>query len=67
MPLRPTSLRKREPVAAPRHFIDLHEIPVATLRRLLDRAHAMKKARRKGEPEDKILAGRSLALVFEKP
>jgi ornithine carbamoyltransferase len=54
-------------MVTPRHFLDLHEIPFETLRHVLDRAHAMKAARRKGVPEPKTLAGRALAMVFEKP
>ncbi len=67
MPLQTTSLRKRDSVAAPRHFLDLHEIPTDTLRRLLLRAHDMKKAQRAGVPEQRPLAGRTLAMIFEKP
>jgi len=56
---------------APRHFIDLEELDAATLRRILDRAHLLKKGRLglpKGVREhDKPLSGRVLAMIFEKP
>ncbi len=53
-----------------RHFLDLHEIPADTLRRIIDRAAAMKKARL-GKPKGLVEAGaplgqHSLAMIFEK-
>jgi ornithine carbamoyltransferase len=56
-----------QPGTAPRHFLDLHLLPVETLRRLILRGIDLKKARAEGKPEHHILAGRSLALIFEKP
>lgn len=54
--------------ALPRHFLDLTEIEPAELRRILDLACAMKKARRKGEVADCLpLQGKVLAMVFDKP
>jgi ornithine carbamoyltransferase len=57
-------------VSAPRHFIDLHQLPAETLRALLDEAHRRKKARAglpKGAPDpDAPLAGRVLAMIFQK-
>jgi len=54
-----------------RHFLDLHVTPAEALREILDRAIAMKAARGnapKGVPDsDRPLAGRVVALVFEKP
>jgi ornithine carbamoyltransferase len=52
---------------APRHFLDLNEIDPTTLRGILDSAVAMKQARRKGAAAKTPLAGKTLAMVFEKP
>jgi ornithine carbamoyltransferase len=53
-----------------RHFIDLDRLEGRTLRSILDRAAAMKRGRNgapKGAPDqDKPLAGRVLAMIFEK-
>ncbi len=46
-----------------RHFIDLDQIAPAELRRILDLGRAYKKG--KGDPAP--LAGKTLALIFEKP
>ncbi len=46
-----------------RHFLDLADIPAATLREILDNAHALKK--QKFTPPQ-ILEGLSLAMVFDK-
>ncbi|MBF0394165.1 MAG: ornithine carbamoyltransferase [Alphaproteobacteria bacterium] len=48
-----------------RHFLDLDRVETATLRHLLDDAHRRKAAGRAaaGQP----LAGRTLAMIFEKP
>ncbi len=49
---------------APRHFLDLSLIDAPTLRHMLDTAARFKRAGRAlGQP----LAGRALALIFEKP
>lgn len=57
-----------EASVAPRHFLDLSDVPAAELRRILDHAAAMKSAWRKGAPPvDRPLAGRTLAMIFEKP
>jgi len=53
-----------------RHFIDLWQIEASELRAILDSAHAMKRARM-GWPKGKVdtdapLAGRVLAMIFEK-
>jgi ornithine carbamoyltransferase len=54
--------------SAPRHFLDLSEIPPADLRRILDAASRMKARRRKGQsPPDRPLAGKFLAMIFDKP
>ncbi|WP_119422456.1 ornithine carbamoyltransferase [Desertibaculum subflavum] len=53
-----------------RHFIDLDRLEGRTLRSILDKAAAMKRGRNgapKGAPDhDKPLAGRVLAMIFEK-
>ena len=55
---------------APRHFLDLWKLDTPALRRILDEAHRRKAARRgrpKGAPDDDApLAGRTLAMLFEK-
>jgi len=50
--------------AAPRHFLDLKDFSGAQLRGMLDAAAAYKRNRRGGK---KPLAGKTLALIFEKP
>jgi ornithine carbamoyltransferase len=54
------------PFSSPRHFLDLSELPAATLRAILDDAHRRKQAVRKGE-HSRPLEGRMLAMIFEKP
>jgi ornithine carbamoyltransferase len=51
-----------------RHFLDLIELPSAELRSMIDSARAMK-VRRKAStiPEQQPLAGKTLAMIFEKP
>ncbi|MBI1340380.1 ornithine carbamoyltransferase [bacterium] len=54
----------------PRHFLDLWPLPASELRTILDEAHA-RKAARNGAPKgtadsDAPLAGRVLAMIFEK-
>ena len=54
---------------SPRHFLDLDAIDAATLRAIVDTAHAMKKAGKRVptrlKPKD--IADRVLVLIFEKP
>jgi len=53
------------------HFLDINKTTPAALRRMIDHARAMKDARHsraKGAPDDdQPLAGRMVALIFEKP
>jgi len=53
------------------HFLDIHKTGTAALRSMIDLARAMKAARNgrpKGTPDDaQPLAGRMVALIFEKP
>ncbi|WP_343079927.1 ornithine carbamoyltransferase [Ostreiculturibacter nitratireducens] len=54
-----------------KHFLDIHKTDPADLRAMIDSARAMKTARNdrpKGEADDEQpLAGRMVALIFEKP
>lgn len=50
-------------IAQPRHFLDLDRIDGGTLRRILDRGAAYKG----GTAADRPLAGKTLAMIFEKP
>ncbi len=50
-----------------RHFLDLDEIAVADLRAMLANSRAMKTRVKKGDHSDKPLAGKTLAMIFEKP
>ena len=53
------------------HFLDIHKTAAADLRTIIDNAQTMKKARlgrTRGAPDDdQPLAGRMVALIFEKP
>jgi ornithine carbamoyltransferase len=49
-------------LATPRHFMDLSEVASAELRAMLELAAGMKRG-----PHGKPLAGRTLAMIFEKP
>jgi ornithine carbamoyltransferase len=51
-------------MVAPRHFLDIHQIPLDTLKALIERAHVLK---RTIDHTARPLAGRSLALIFDKP
>ncbi len=51
-----------------RHFIDLSDLSPKVLRRILDHAVGIKSMWRKGMPSaDKPLAGKTLAMIFDKP
>jgi len=54
-----------------KHFLDIHKTPATDLRAMINSAHAMKLARAgrpRGTPDDdQPLAGRMVALIFEKP
>jgi ornithine carbamoyltransferase len=54
--------------AAPRHFLDLTEIPVAELRGMIEQSRAMKeRIKRDRASAEKPLAGKTLAMIFDKP
>ncbi|MFZ6761830.1 ornithine carbamoyltransferase [Pseudoroseomonas sp. WGS1072] len=55
--------RKGGAGGAPRHFLELSDFEAPTLRRMLDLAAASKAGRR----DDRPLAGKTVALIFEKP
>ena len=54
---------------APRHFLDIDRIDGATLRRIVDMGHAMKRAGKRCPPEltPAGIAAAVLVLIFEKP
>ncbi|RKK03751.1 ornithine carbamoyltransferase [Pseudoroseomonas wenyumeiae] len=49
--------------SSPRHFLELSDFDTPTLRRMLDLAASTKR----GDLADKPLAGKTVALIFEKP
>jgi ornithine carbamoyltransferase len=51
-----------------RHFLDLCEVSAEDLRHIIDTAASIKGAWRRGSPSrEKPLAGKSLAMIFDKP
>ena len=50
-----------------RHFIDLKDFSADTLQMILDHARAMKQAQRAGASHEQPLAGKTVAMIFEKP
>jgi ornithine carbamoyltransferase len=54
---------------SPRHFLDIADLDAATLRTILDNAHAMKRAGKRVPPElrPKGIEDAVLVLIFEKP
>jgi len=52
------------PATGPKHFLDLKDFSGPTLRAMIDAAARFKRTRRGGK---KPLAGKTLALIFEKP
>ena len=59
-----TKGRSSERGAGPRHFLDLKDFDTAALRRMLDISTGFKAA---GGVTSRPLAGKTLALIFEKP
>jgi ornithine carbamoyltransferase len=51
----------------PRHFLDIDQIDTIELRAILDRGRAYKSGRASGVPEPRPFAGKTLAMIFEKP
>ncbi len=64
----PKAARERGKAKAIRHFIDLDQIDAATLRRIVDMAHAMKKAGKRPPKElrPKGIEDTTLLMIFEK-
>lgn len=54
-------------MAGLRHFLDLSQLPAATLRAILDDGARMKAQGRQGQRGEKPLDGRILAMIFDKP
>src|SRR6185437_10629850 len=55
-------------MSLPRHFLDLSDFTARDLRGLLDKARALKAGFKRGEePRERPLAGKTLAMVFDKP
>jgi ornithine carbamoyltransferase len=54
---------------SPRHFLDISDLDSKTLRRIIDAAHAMKKAGKRvpADLRPKGIEDRVLVLIFEKP
>jgi ornithine carbamoyltransferase len=52
---------------APKDFLSILDLAPEGLDRLLDRAASMKQARAAGRPAEPLLAGRHVAMLFEKP
>ena len=50
-----------------RHFLDLRDFDSGTLQGILDHAASMKSALKAGAPGERPLAGKSVAMIFEKP
>ena len=50
-----------------RHFIDLKDFSADTLQMILDHAQVMKQAQRVGAGHEQPLAGKTVAMIFEKP
>ncbi|WP_119462662.1 ornithine carbamoyltransferase [Rhodospirillaceae bacterium SYSU D60014] len=61
-----TAVQQSPDSAAPRHFLDLDRLESQTLQRMLRLGAAMKRRDMPGGV-DRPLAGKSLALIFEKP
>jgi ornithine carbamoyltransferase len=50
-----------------RHFLDLTEISKSALRGMIDTSRAIKGKRRGKAAADRLLAGKTLAMIFDKP
>ena len=65
--MNPPALKKKTDM---KHFLDIHTTDAGELRAMIDSAHAMKSARNnrpKGmADDDQPLAGRTLAMIFDK-
>jgi ornithine carbamoyltransferase len=50
-----------------RHFVDLIDIPQADLRGMIAESRAIKARRKSGGAHESLLAGKTLAMIFERP
>ena len=50
-----------------RHFVDLIDIPQAVLRGMIAESRALKAKRKSGGANEPLLAGKTLAMIFERP
>jgi ornithine carbamoyltransferase len=50
-----------------RHFLDLCDLSEVEIRQIVDGAHRIKARRRSPLASDKVLAGKSIAMIFEQP
>ena len=50
-----------------RHFVDLIDIPQADLRGMIAESRAIKARRKSGGANESLLAGKTLAMIFERP
>jgi ornithine carbamoyltransferase len=50
-----------------RHFLDLIAVPKAELRRMIETSRAIKAKRQRAGAADRLLAGKTLAMIFEQP
>ena len=53
--------------AGVRHFLDLIDIPRDDLRGMIAESRAIKAKRKSGSADDRPLAGKTLAMIFERP
>ncbi|MCZ8182591.1 MAG: ornithine carbamoyltransferase [Beijerinckiaceae bacterium] len=53
--------------ASQRHFLDLGDLRAEEIRHILDGARRIKARRRTPQPGDRVLAGKSIAMIFEQP
>ena len=52
---------------APRHFLDISELPLPELRHIMDASRSMKATLKAHEKPGKPLEGKTLAMIFERP
>jgi ornithine carbamoyltransferase len=54
-------------MSTPRHFLDINSLPLSELRSMLAASSVMKAKLKAHETSDKPLAGKTLAMIFDKP
>jgi ornithine carbamoyltransferase len=52
---------------APRHFLDISELPLGELRNIMAASRAMKEKLKAHEKGRKPLEGKTMAMIFDKP